>query len=43
MLREMPGFDAWKAYPIWTLVRFGQWGALLEMPMPDAEFPSSTR
>ncbi|MGE0638782.1 MAG: hypothetical protein AB7G12_10565 [Thermoanaerobaculia bacterium] len=39
MLREMPGFDAWKAYPIWTLVRFGQWGALLEMPMPDAEFP----
>ena len=39
MLRAMPGFDAWKGYPVWTLVRFGQWANVVAMPLPDGEFP----
>lgn len=39
MLRAMPGFDGWKGYPIWTLVRFGQWANVLAMEVPDGEFP----
>jgi tetratricopeptide (TPR) repeat protein len=39
MLRSFPGFDAWKAYPYWTLVRFGEWRNVLALPVPDGEFP----
>jgi tetratricopeptide (TPR) repeat protein len=39
MLRAYPGFDGWRGYPIWTLVRFGQWANVLAMPVPDEEFP----
>lgn len=39
MLRAMPGFDGWKGYPIWTLVRFGQWQNVLASEVPDGEFP----
>ena len=39
MLREFPGFDAWKAYPVWTLVRFGEWRNVLALEVPDGEFP----
>lgn len=38
MLRSMPGFDGWLAYPVWTLVRFGRWQSALAEPLPPAEF-----
>ena len=39
MLRAMPGYDGWLAYPVWTLVRFGRWQGVLAEPLPPAEFP----
>ncbi len=38
MLRAMPGYDGWLAYPVWTLVRFGRWQGVLAEPLPPAEF-----
>ena len=38
MLRAMPGYDGWLAYPVWTLVRFGRWQGVLTEPLPPAEF-----
>jgi hypothetical protein len=37
MLRAMPGYDGWLAYPVWTLVRFGRWQGVLA----DCRPPSS--
>lgn len=42
MLRAMPGYDGWLAYPVWTLVRFGRWQGVLAEPLPPAEFPYAT-
>ncbi len=42
MLRAMPGYDGWLAYPVWTLVRFGRWQGVLAEPMPPAEFAYAT-
>lgn len=39
MLRATPGFDGWKGYSVWTLVRFGQWVNAVALPLPDGEFP----
>ena len=38
MLRAMPGYDGWLAYPVWTMVRFGRWQGVLAEPLPPAEF-----
>lgn len=38
MLRAMPGYDGWLAYPVWTLVRFGRWQGVLAEPLPPTEF-----
>ncbi len=42
MVKEMeaslPGVDYFLAPPIFTMVRFGRWRALLDMPQPPAEF-----
>jgi tetratricopeptide (TPR) repeat protein len=38
MLRAMPGYDGWLAYPVWTLVRFARWQGVLAEPLPPAEF-----
>ncbi|MEO7794994.1 MAG: hypothetical protein ABIV06_09495 [Thermoanaerobaculia bacterium] len=42
MLRAMPGYDGWLAYPVWTLVRFGRWQGILAEPLPPAEFAYAT-
>ncbi len=42
MLRAMPGYDGWLAYPVWTQVRFGRWQGVLAEPMPPAEFVYAT-
>ena len=38
MLRAMPGYDGWLAYPVWTLVRFGRAQSVLAEALPPAEF-----
>lgn len=35
----MPGFDFYVSYYLPTMVRFGQWDALLKEPAPDPKYP----
>lgn len=35
----MPGFDFYVSYYLPTMVRFGQWEALLKEPAPDPKYP----
>ena len=42
MMGAMPGMaDAFRALPIFTYARFGEWDAILKMPQPDEAMPAT--